>query len=292
MATEFHLFLPQMRMTLDAILERARAAEAAGFAGIAFMDHLAPPMAERHDMYDAMITAAVVGADTDALGIGHLVLCDSFREPAVLARQAVTLDHATGGRFELGIGWGSVPAELETYGIGNSAAPPRVRRLDETLDVLRSLWSGEEVDFAGEFHKIKGGLQQPTPLGEIPIVIGGAGPKTMALVAKHADVWNCPIYALDRFEDLRSSAGGAKPSLQEMVAYIPPGADRAAITELTQKRFAHMGDGLVLGDGAELLDHFGNVAAQGVERFYTWFTDFAPAETLSAFGTEVIAEMD
>ena len=290
MTTEFHLFLPQMRLTMEAIVERAQAAERAGFSGIAFMDHLAPPMAEEHEMHEAMITAAWVGANTSRLRVGHLVLCDSFRHPAILARQAVSLDHATGGRFELGIGWGSVPAEIETFGAGDSAAPPRVRRLAETLEVLRALWTGERVDYTGEFHTIAGGMQQPTPIGDLPIVIGGSGPKTMAIVAEHADIWNCPIYALDRFHELSETSGDAKPSIQEMVGFITPGADREAFTELTMQRFGMMGDGLVLGDTAELVDHFGQLRERGVERFYTWFSDFASPETLEAFGSGVIDE--
>ena len=147
------------------------------------------------------------GRTPKSLRVGHLVLCDAFRHPAVLARQAVSIDHATGGRFELGIGWGSVPAELETYGVADTAAPPRVKRLGETLEVVKALWTGERVNFDGEFHQIDAGMQNPTPLDTIPIVIGGAGPRTMALVAQHADIWNCPIYALDRFDELRDAAG-------------------------------------------------------------------------------------
>ena len=105
---EFFLYLPQMRMDVGAICERALAAERSGFTGIAFMDHLAPPLAESSPMYEAMTLATWVAACTTDLVVSHLVLCDSFRHPAVLARQAVTLDHASGGRFELALGWGSV----------------------------------------------------------------------------------------------------------------------------------------------------------------------------------------
>ena len=134
---EISLFLPQMRMSHEAIVERARAAETAGFEGIAFMDHLAPPLAAQHDMWEAITIAGWVLAHTTDLGVSHLVLCDSLRHPAVLAREVVTLDHASGGRFELGIGWGSVPAELETFGVGSTEAPVRVGRLAESLDILR-----------------------------------------------------------------------------------------------------------------------------------------------------------
>src|SRR3546814_8422417 len=107
MPAAFHLFLPQMRMSLAAIVERALAAEAAGFEGIAFMDHLAPPLALEHDMWEAMTVAGWVLGRTSTLQVGHLVLCDPLRHPAMLARQVASLDHASGGRFELGIGWRS-----------------------------------------------------------------------------------------------------------------------------------------------------------------------------------------
>src|SRR5690606_24706450 len=104
---EFHLFLPQMRMPFDRIVSAARAAEAAGFDGIAGMDHLVATGAEEHTTYEAMITNTWIAAHTERLKVSSLVLCDAFRHPAVLAQQAVSIDHASGGRFELGIGWGS-----------------------------------------------------------------------------------------------------------------------------------------------------------------------------------------
>jgi alkanesulfonate monooxygenase SsuD/methylene tetrahydromethanopterin reductase-like flavin-dependent oxidoreductase (luciferase family) len=82
------------------------------------------------------------------------VLCDAFREPTMLAREAVTLDHVSGGRFELGIGSGSVPEELATFGVGPESTGDRVTRLGETLDVLRALWSGEAFDYEGRFVRI------------------------------------------------------------------------------------------------------------------------------------------
>ena len=126
MAVEFHLFQPQMRMTLDALVDRARGAEAAGFTGVWGMDHLMPPMANDHPMYEAMTTTMLLAARTERIAVGNLVLCDAFRHPAMLAREAVTIDHASGGRFELGIGSGSVPDELVTFGIGPEDAKARV----------------------------------------------------------------------------------------------------------------------------------------------------------------------
>jgi alkanesulfonate monooxygenase SsuD/methylene tetrahydromethanopterin reductase-like flavin-dependent oxidoreductase (luciferase family) len=285
---EFHIFLPQMRMGLDVLVDKARGAEAAGFRGIALMDHLAPPMAEDQPMHEAMITAAWLAAHTEALAVGHLVLCDSLRHPALLAKQAVTIDHASAGRFELGIGWGSVPDELDTYGIGDTAPSARVRRLAESLEVITALWSGEPVDFEGEFHRVKGGRQRPAPVARIPLLIGGAGRKTLALVARYADWWNLPIYALERLEELRPAAGRARVSIQQLVAFVPDEAERDRVTELAQRRFGIYGDGLVIGDAAQLVDHFTALHDRGVERFYTWFSDFADPKTLAAFGADVI----
>jgi alkanesulfonate monooxygenase SsuD/methylene tetrahydromethanopterin reductase-like flavin-dependent oxidoreductase (luciferase family) len=288
---EFYVFLPQMRMTFDAIVSKAQVAEASGFRGMAFMDHMVPPLAATHPMHEGFITATIVAARTEQLRVGHLVLCDAFRHPAVLAREALALDHASGGRFDLGIGSGSVVSEFEPYGIPTLSGPDRVRRLGETLEVLRALWSGQTVDFDGEFHHLQGATMAPLPVAHIPIVIGGSGPATMALVARHADWWNLPVHRLDHFEELRDKAGGARVSVQQMVAFVESESDRAAVTELALRRFPNYGGGLVIGNGDELCAHFTSIASRGVERFYLWFANFAAESTLQMFGARVISAL-
>jgi len=282
----FFLFLPQMRMPVDAIVERARAAEAAGFEGIALMDHLAPPLAEEHDMWEAMTLAGWLLARTESLTVGHLVLCDPLRHPTVLARQAATLDHASGGRFELGIGWGSVPDELVTFGIDPVEPRRRVERLGESLEVIRALWTGEPVDHDGQWFHLRGAQQRPVPSRKIPIVIGGTGKRTLALVREHADWWNVPIHQLHRLDGGREQVGDAQASVQIMVALVPDESQRAAVTETAHRRFGAtgMGSTVVIGTAGELADHFAGLRARGVERFYVWFTDFAPPDTLRRFG--------
>jgi alkanesulfonate monooxygenase SsuD/methylene tetrahydromethanopterin reductase-like flavin-dependent oxidoreductase (luciferase family) len=272
---------------MDAMVEKARAAEAAGFVGMAGMDHLAPPLAEQHDMYEALTTNAWLLARTERLVQGQLVLCDAFRHPAMLAREAVTLDHASAGRFELGIGWGSVIEEFTTYGVAPTAARERVQRLTETLEILRGLWTGEPFDYDGQYFRLEGAQQAPVPLGKIPILIGGTGKRTMELVAAHADWWNVPIHQLDRLDDMRASAGEARVSVQQMFAFVPQGVDRAEIEEPARRRFGF--GGLVVGGRSEMIDHFSAMRERGVERFYAWFADFAPPATLEAFGAEVIS---
>jgi len=291
LAMTFHLFLPQMRMPLDAVVDRAQAAEAAGFEGMALMDHLAPPMAAGHDMWEAMTAATWVLARTRSLVVGHLVLCDPLRHPAVLARQAATLDHASGGRFELGIGWGSVPDELDTFGVGAAPARQRVARLAETLDVVRALWTGEPVSYDGRFFRLRDAQQRPAPTRQVPVIVGGVGERTLDVVRAHADWWNVPIQSLDRLDERRERAGAARVSVQVMVALVPTEAERGAVSALVARRFGGtaMGETAVVGTVDELAAHFRALRARGVERTYVWFADFAPPETLTRFGAVIDA---
>jgi alkanesulfonate monooxygenase SsuD/methylene tetrahydromethanopterin reductase-like flavin-dependent oxidoreductase (luciferase family) len=276
-------------MEAAAITERARVAEAAGFAGIAFMDHLAPPLAESSPMFEAMTLATWVAAHTTSLKVSHLVLCDAMRHPAVLARQAVTLDHASGGRFELGIGWGSAVDELVTFGITSDGPPKRVQRLNESLDLITALWSGEPVEHRGQYFQIACPGQQPTPLTKIPVVVGGIGRRTLELVSRYADWWNVPIYALDRVEELRPQAGRARVSTQHLIGWIDATSRRQEVSQLAERRFGAMRNRPVLGDADEMIEHFDGFRERGVERFYVWFTDFARPASLESFGGQVIA---
>ena len=284
---EFWLFLPQMRLTMDQLVDRARAAEAAGFGGIAGMDHLTPPLAESQPMFEAMITNTWLAGRTERLRVGSLVLCDSFRHPAVLAREAVSIDQASGGRYELGIGWGSVPAELDTFGIGSLEPKVRLSRLRESLEIIKALWSGEALDYEGEHFSLHGAQQVPGPVGHIPIVIGGAGKGTMRLVAEHADWWNLHTHIVDKLDEMRPHAGKARCSLQAQVAFVPPSASRDEIEAVTRRRF---GRTPTVGTAPELVDYFGSLQERGVERVYAWFCDFAEPDTLAAFGETVIRE--
>lgn len=275
--SEWFLFLPQVRLGVDDIVERARVAEDSGFDGIAFIDHLEAPGATHQSIWEAMTVATWVAARTERLRIGHLVLCDAFRHPAVLAKQAVTLSAASGGRFELGLGSGSWPQEFERFGVETGDAAARVGRLGENLALLQRYWDGDD-DRA----------QTPRPGDPIPLVLGGTGKRMMELVRAHADWWNIPSHQLDRLPALLPTVGSARVSLQQMVGFVGRGADRSAVTERSTRLFGHLGGGLVCGDAAELTAHFAGLSAQGVERFYVWFADFAAPQTISEFAETVI----
>jgi alkanesulfonate monooxygenase SsuD/methylene tetrahydromethanopterin reductase-like flavin-dependent oxidoreductase (luciferase family) len=278
---EWFLFLPQVRLEIPDIVERARAAETAGFDGIALIDHLEPPGAVHQGIWEAMTVATWVASHTERLRIGHLVLCDAFRQPAVLAKEAVTLAAASGNRFELGLGWGSWPQEFDRFGLPDGDdAPARVARLERNLGLIRQYWGEADAD---------GVIQEPRPQRRIPLVLGGTGKKTMDLVRRHADWWNVPSHQLDRLPALLPTVGDVRVSVQQMVGFIGADADREEVTAVSTRRFGHLGSGLVCGDAAQLVEHFEGLSGQGVERFYVWFADFAQPATLAEFAETVIA---
>ncbi|OBI95832.1 LLM class flavin-dependent oxidoreductase [Mycobacterium asiaticum] len=270
---EWYLFLPQVRVAVADISERALQAEASGFDGIAFIDHLEAPGQPGENIWEAMGIATWVAARTRRLRVGHLVLCDAFRHPAVLAKQAVTLSAASEGRFDLGLGSGSWPAEFTKFKVGQQDPVARVEQLGHHLAAIKRYWSGE---------------QQPTPTDPIPLVLGGSGRRMMKLVAEHADWWNLQANHLDRLPRLVDAAGSARISVQQMVGFVRTGDDPATVREVSTRRFGHLGVGLVCGDADELTSHFVRLTTQGVERIYVWFADFAAPASLAEFGETVI----
>ena len=277
---EWFLFLPQVRLSVADITERARHAEDSGFDGIAFIDHLEAPGLPGESIWEAMGIATWVAAKTQRLRIGHLVLCDAFRHPAVLAKQAVTLSDASDGRFELGLGSGSWPAEFTRFDVGQQDPVARVEQLGRHLALIRQYWgdSGEDAD----------ATQLPKRTHPIPLVLGGSGPRMMELVRSYADWWNLQANHLDRLPKLASAAGSARISIQQMVGFARSGSDPNKVRDVSTRRFGHLGPGLVCGDADELIAHFNGLAAQRVERFYVWFADFAVPDSLVEFGESVI----
>ena len=285
---QFSVFMPQMRMDMATIEERVRAAEARGFHKIDLMDHLNPPLLPAAPMYDAFVMATAVAAWTERMRIGHMVLCGQFRHPALLAKMAVSLDHLSAGRFDLGIGWGSVPDEMERFGLGDEPPAVRAARLRETLEVTQALLTGEPVNYQGRFFKLENAQQQPTPVnGHIPIVIGGAGRKlTMPLVRDFADWWNCPVYGMDELEELLPLSGNARLSVQRAVGLAPSSAARDEVVATAQRRFGDWA--LIAGTPDEVSAGLRADREVGAEQFVLQFSDFASPATLELFAAEVI----
>ncbi len=124
---------------------------------------------------------------------GTLVTGNSYRNPALLANIAATLDHVSGGRVEMGIGAGWWEMEYNAYGYDFPPVGQRLHALEESVQIMKGLWTEPRTTFEGRYYTIKDALCEPKPIQKphIPIWIGGAGPKlTLRVVARHADGWN------------------------------------------------------------------------------------------------------
>ena len=164
-------------------VERARRVEQLGYSILVvpdhFRDHLAPVPA---------LTAAALA--TTRLRVGSLVFSNDFRHPAVLAKEAATIDVLSGGRFELGLGAGWLRAEYDQTGIPFEAPGTRVGRLEEAVTIIKGLLAGERVTFAGRHYTIADLEGRPTPVQRPhpPIAIGGGGRRTLTLAAREASI--------------------------------------------------------------------------------------------------------
>ena len=174
----------------------AQAAEALGFDALYFPDHLVSEGPERQRMpvpaYDPMVQAAVVAGATTRVRIGHLVLCNLFRHPAVTARSLATLDELSGGRLVAGLGTGWTETEFRMTGLPFPDIATRLRMLDEALTCLRGLWGDAPFSFAGEFYQLRDAALLPRPVQRPhpPILLGGGGRGLLRIAARHADMVN------------------------------------------------------------------------------------------------------
>ena len=179
----------------EAEVQRWQWIEAQGFDSIWLADHFVNFMQPTAPWFEAWTLLAALATQTEKIRIGTLVTPVSWRNPAWLARQALTVDHISGGRLEIGVGAGA-PAEMDcSYAMtGTPGKPPaeRVSMLGEMVEILDQLLQKETVTYEGEYYQLQGtamnppAVQQPRP----PITIGALGPQMLKLAAKHADTWN------------------------------------------------------------------------------------------------------
>lgn len=174
----------------DAVLE----AESAGFDSVWIDDHLLNDEGDwTAGKLEGWGVASAVAAVTSRPTVGHLVVANTFRNPGVTAKQAVTLDHLSGGRAVLGIGGAWFAREHEAFGIDfGSGFGERLDRLAEAVGIITRLLAGERLDHDGRFYQMRDAICAPRPVQpKLPVLIGGSGPrKTLPLVARYADLWN------------------------------------------------------------------------------------------------------
>lgn len=303
------IYLPQVSLTFDEALGRAHRVENLGFRSLWIYDHLYTPMLPDHDALEGWTLATALLARTSTLRVGHLVLDNNLRHPAVLAQMIATLDGIADGRLDVGIGSGSYPLEHQQAGIAFGSFAERSARLGEALAIIEQLLTTGTCSFAGEHYVVDAlpclprPVQQPRP----PVHIGGMGERhTLPLVARFADVWNVPTYGLDRWQTARSALDAACASIGRDPATLTTShqavlvlaADDAGLAEAKAKadrRYAgpgwHLDAGGYVGTPDALVDHLGTMREAGVDSFVLLPSDRGDGDALDLLAHDVMPQL-
>lgn len=302
---EFGIYLPQVGFTWDELRERALLCEELGFGSLWLMDHLYPPELPDVPSFEGWTTATALLAQTTRLRIGHLVLSATFRPPALLAKMATSLAAISGGRLELGLGSGSYRAEHQRAGIAFGSAAERAARLADTLEVVRRAFDWPRVDYLGHGVAVRD-LPSVTPdcRPRPRIHVGGAGERyTLPLVARYADVWNCPTYALAELARKRDAlaaecarlgrdARELRIALEAVLVLVAERRDLEAARALAERRFAGPGWGLAaggfIGTPDDVVARIAELRAAGVSLFVFFTHDRASEATLRLLAERVL----
>jgi F420-dependent oxidoreductase-like protein len=177
----------------ETLTQVAQTADELRYETVWLPDHFQTFPPSQDMLFEAWTTATALARDTKRVRIGHLVTGNSYRNPALQAKMASTLDVLSHGRFTFGIGAGWHEQEYHAYGYPYPAAPERLRQLGEAVQIIRALWSEQEATFEGNAYQVRGAINQPKGVQHphIPLLIGGSGEKvTLKLVAQYADACN------------------------------------------------------------------------------------------------------
>jgi alkanesulfonate monooxygenase SsuD/methylene tetrahydromethanopterin reductase-like flavin-dependent oxidoreductase (luciferase family) len=303
---EFGLYIPQVSFDYTQIIERARVAEGLGFDSLWFYDHLYSPGLPALPSFEGWTLAAYVLAQTTRLRVGHLVLCNNFRHPALLGKMATSLDVLSGGRLELGIGSGSVEHEHEQSGLPWGTFPERSERLAESLEILTQMFTGEPTTFSGRHYEVADlpNLPPPVQSPRPPIHIGGVGPRrTLPIVARYADVWNVPTYGLENWKEseraleaeceaIGRDPGTIRRSHEAVLVLTADEAGLEAARAKAERRYGGPGWGMdaggYVGTPPMVVERIGELVEQGITTFVFFTYDRAEPRTLELFAEHVM----
>jgi F420-dependent oxidoreductase-like protein len=237
----FGLKLSGQDTTIEALRAVWRIADESGFDHVWDFDHLASIGDGGPDrpIYEGWTLQAAIAEATNRVRIGCLVTGNTYRNPALLAKAAITVDHLSGGRLEFGIGAAWAEIEHQMYGI--EGLDHRVGRLSESLRIIKSLFTEERTNFDGRYYHFKDAIANPKPIQKPypPFWIGASGPTTLRLVARHADVWNIAGGDPDRVKELTPmleeacGAVGRNPKeIRRSIQFGWDGVDRRQLLDL------------------------------------------------------------
>lgn len=286
----------------------AQLAERAGYDHLWVYDHVETvPRREPTHVFEAFTTLAAIAQVTASIRLGQLVTCAAYRNAGLLAKEAACVDVFSGGRLIFGIGAGWYEREYEAYGYEYPSAGRRLELLDETITVVKRLWTEETVTFDGKHLHFDGAYCDPKPLQQLPPVwVGGGGEKvTLAIAAREADAtnWQVGLAAfVHKSGVLRAHCERIGRDFDSIVRTHGPDC-RIFETEADLKRWLDSPSGGDLWGGGDpgeyvrdnLVGTVEQVAEKtqafvdaGCREFVLWFRDYPSTESLEAFASDVV----
>ena len=290
----------------ETIEHYAQQAEAWGFDSLWRSDHLASLADPRRAAPETWATLSLAAEATRRLRFGPLVCPMTFRHPALLAKLAASLDDLSGGRLILGLGAGWNADEHRAFGLPFPSPRERAAQLGEALEVIDRLMREASASFDGTYYRLEDAPSLPRPVQQPrpPIHVGGAGERrTLPVVARYADVWNCPTYALavlpQKLEVLRRECTtiGRDPTTlgvteEAVCALVARRADVDAARAAAARRFAGPGwgftEGGYCGTPEDVIRRIEERVRLGVRGFVFFLHDRGEAETLRLLADEVV----
>ena len=249
---------------------------------------------------EGFTTIAYLSGIFKKLTFGNIVLCNSYRTPALLAKMGATLQMLTGGRFVLGIGAGWKDDEYIAYGYEFPEPKVRIKQLEEGVQIIRKMWTEDTVTFKGRYYEIKEAICMPRPNPVPPIMIGGGGEKlTLRVVAHQADWWNLPNVSPSTFRHKIEVLSGHCSTIGRNPAEIVKSlANIVAIAETAEKARALASDSpfvnmereenYMIGDSDEVAEKISEYTRLGIEHFILRFIDFPRTDGAKLFARNVI----
>src|SRR6266851_3828537 len=273
-----------------------------GYDSAWVVDHFhTVPTPTQEITFECMMMLAALARDTKNIRIGQIVLCNGYRNPALLAKMSSTLDVLSHGRLNFGIGAGWYEHEYKAYGYDYPEAPDRLRHLREAVQVILAMWTQEEAAFEGKYYQVRGAIDQPKGVQKphIPLLIGGGGEKvTLKLVAQYGDACNVngDLETIkQKFTVLKEhceTVGRDYESIHRTVACV------CAIGETDEQARAKIPTallgrpvtaGALIGSPDTIRERLADLEAAGVQEVILGFPDVLQLDSLRFFATEFIA---
>jgi F420-dependent oxidoreductase-like protein len=288
----------------EAMTRVAQTADEAGYDSVWLVDHFYTiPQPSQEVTFECWTTTAALARDTKRVRIGQTVTCNGYRNPALLAKMASTVDVLSHGRLNFGIGAGWYEQEYRAYGYEYPDAPERLRLLREALQVILAMWTQEEATFEGKYYQVRRAINQPKGVQKphIPLLIGGSGEKvTLKLVAQYGDA--CDISG--DLATLKRKFALLKEHCETMgrdyhaihrtarTVCILADSDEEAIAKTPEFVKAFFGNALssvLIGSPDTIRQRIADYEAAGVQELRIIFPDVPQLHSIRRFASEFIA---